>query len=261
MAKVSVIIPVKDATDKYLKECIESIDNQTFNDTEVIVCSGGSILDARKQGISRAQGEFIIMVDSDQTLSRDVIARCVYALENGADGVTWFERARNPQTWLEKVIAYDKELFHSAQDDDPVYGSAIPRAFKVEFLRRIKWDELPPVTFEHSILHKQIVDMGAKIVFIDAVVWHREPRTVKELWRKFHRYGYYYIQALRVERRLVLNHSKPRRVYFTRKALKHPVLYIGLWVHWGIKALAAGLGALSYLKCEFVYNCAGRKHE
>ena len=41
MAKVSVIIPVYN-TEKYLKECLDSVINQTFNDIEIICINDGS---------------------------------------------------------------------------------------------------------------------------------------------------------------------------------------------------------------------------
>ena len=41
MVKISVIIPVYN-TEKYLKECLDSIVNQTFTDIEIICINDGS---------------------------------------------------------------------------------------------------------------------------------------------------------------------------------------------------------------------------
>ncbi len=94
MAKVSVIIPVYN-TEKYLKECLDSVINQTFNDIEIICINDGStdgslnilteyatidsriivitqenkgVSEARNNGMEKAGGEYIMFLDSDDYL-------------------------------------------------------------------------------------------------------------------------------------------------------------------------------------------------
>lgn len=91
MPKVSVIIPIHNAQ-KHLKECLESVINQTLNDIEIICIDDGStdnslkiIKDfakkdnriiiltqqnkgagvARNLGLKKASGEFLAFIDSD----------------------------------------------------------------------------------------------------------------------------------------------------------------------------------------------------
>lgn len=93
--KVSVIIPVYN-TEKYLDSCLESVENQTLKDIEIICINDGSkdnsleilknhkskdnrikIIDqensgvsaARNAGIKKAIGEYITFVDSDDLIS------------------------------------------------------------------------------------------------------------------------------------------------------------------------------------------------
>lgn len=99
MCKISVIIPVYNA-EKYLTECVDSVLTQTFYDFEVlliddgssdnsgIICdsflkidsrikvfhkANGGVSSARNLGISQAKGEWIVFVDSDDTLTPKIL--------------------------------------------------------------------------------------------------------------------------------------------------------------------------------------------
>ena len=98
MPKLSVIVPVYN-TEKYLRECVDSILAQTFTDFELILVDDGStdgsgaICDdyaakdpriqvvhqqnggatvARRSGVRIAQGEYVTFVDSDDWIDRDM---------------------------------------------------------------------------------------------------------------------------------------------------------------------------------------------
>jgi glycosyltransferase involved in cell wall biosynthesis len=245
---ISIIIVARNLKDPKLADCLESISMQTHKDYEVIIETEGTIQEARKEAIKRAKGEWICLVDSDQWLMPDLLDYCISLCEEGEyDGVTWTERAKSTDTFMEKVIDYDKKLFHAAQDDDPIKGAAEPRFFRASFLKQLDWDKLPPVTFELTFINKQVNDMGANIGFINkTLALHNEPKNTIELFRKFFRYGYYYLPALAIDRGTILSHSSPRRVYFSLKAISHPILYWGLWYSYFIKAIASALGAISY---------------
>lgn len=110
MPKLSVVIPVYNS-EKYLKRCIESVLNQTYEDLEIICVDDGSkddsgkmldkyaesdsrlvvvhqgnqgVSSARKTAISKASGEFITFVDSDDYIDLDYYSQLMpYVL--GAD--------------------------------------------------------------------------------------------------------------------------------------------------------------------------------
>lgn len=110
MDKVTIISGVYNA-EKYLKECLDSIVNQSYQNFEVILIvnaskdksrnivqeyekkytkiirafyteeklgAGGS----RKFGLSKATGEYICFVDCDDVLEKDAIAKMMYIAEN-----------------------------------------------------------------------------------------------------------------------------------------------------------------------------------
>lgn len=253
---------------KTLVKCLDSVKAQTYKNYEIVIMDSYSkdktleiakeyeakivfaptLASARKSGSDASSGDFIFILDSDQILEPNVLELCVKACtEEGFDGVTLFEKSLiTKNTFVERVIAYDKEIFHSLQDDDPIRGTAIPRFFRASFFKRVEFEKNPPITFEHTIIHQKIVEMGAKIKFVDAYIWHHETTTIREVARKFFRYGYYYIPAYKFNKSLAIHHSMPRRTYFHYKALKNPVLFIGLFYVYFVKAISAALGALSY---------------
>lgn len=94
MPKFSIVIPVYNVED-YIKECLDSIMNQTFKDYEVIVVNDGTkdnsmdivkkykvktinqenggLSAARNNGAKHAKGEYLLFIDSDDTIEPDLL--------------------------------------------------------------------------------------------------------------------------------------------------------------------------------------------
>ena len=114
MAEVSVIVPVYQV-EKYLRQCLDSILNQTFNDMEIILIDDGSkdnsgkicdeyalkdnrvkvihqdnmgLSDARNSGMNQMSGNYFMFVDSDDYVSEQMIEKLyTSAVETDADVV------------------------------------------------------------------------------------------------------------------------------------------------------------------------------
>lgn len=99
MDVVTVVVPVYNV-EHYLRECLESIINQTYQDLQIILVDDGStdssniicdeyalrdkrvqvihkdnrgLSDARNKGIDLANGEYITFIDSDDVIEQDMI--------------------------------------------------------------------------------------------------------------------------------------------------------------------------------------------
>ena len=108
---ISVIVPVYNV-EKYLEECLDSIQNQTYSDIEVILVNDGStdkskeicgkyckqdnrfqLLNQENQGLSAARnsgvaastGEFIAFVDSDDIILPNYLETLMYYMREDVD--------------------------------------------------------------------------------------------------------------------------------------------------------------------------------
>lgn len=262
---VSVNIPTYNSGET-LEECLRSISDQSYPNVETIIIDSksqdgtltiarrhhariyfaDSLSGARLEGIRESKGDYILLVDSDQVVDIDVIAKCVEMCERERfDAVTLFERSIiKENSFVEKVVAYDKWLIHISKDDDVNYGAAIPRFFRAESLKKVR---IPPglVTFDHNLLYATAMRNKSRVGFLDAYIYHHEPSSWSGLARKFLRYGTRYSRAFRVNRKLVAFHSMPRRAYFSKRALRDPSLFVGLLALYCVKAIATIAGAMT----------------
>lgn len=124
MPKFSIIIPVYNV-EKYIKKCIESVFNQTDDSYEVIVVNDGSndnsidlikdynvklinqtnkgLSAARNIGAKEANGEYLIFLDSDDYIDKDLIKYLKENTKNNPDLIryqirTVFENYENSTT-------------------------------------------------------------------------------------------------------------------------------------------------------------------
>ena len=101
--KVSIILPVYNV-EKYIKECLDSLVNQSYKNIEIIVVNDGSpdnsqkIIDeyskeykevksytkenggvssARNLGLDKATGDYVMFVDGDDYVSKDIISKLI----------------------------------------------------------------------------------------------------------------------------------------------------------------------------------------
>lgn len=176
MVKISVIIPVYNA-EKYLKECLDSVCNQTLTDIEIICvddgsCDGSSkILDeyskdkrivvvnqtnqgsaiARNKGLDIARGEYVAFLDADDIYinSKSLEMMLDAAGRHGADMVSANLDFITPERQVTANPHYEKGTFHyfdsECEIDPDDYG--IPfyfykNLFRAELIGDIRFPNL-----------------------------------------------------------------------------------------------------------------------
>lgn len=108
MKKVSIILPIYNV-ENYLERCVETVLGQTYEEIEVILVDDGATDDsgkicddlakkdtrirvihkqngglssARNIGYQAATGEYLMYIDSDDAIKKDLVERCVKSIED-----------------------------------------------------------------------------------------------------------------------------------------------------------------------------------
>ena len=137
MPAISIIIPVYNV-EKYLRRCLDSVQNQTFQDWEAICVNDGSpdnsaailseyaardgrfkivtkenggLSDARNAGMRHAQGEFIMYLDSDDFIHPQTMEIAHFlAVRDGSDIVSFtYDRIYRPQLMVRHILKMDTD--------------------------------------------------------------------------------------------------------------------------------------------------------
>lgn len=173
MIDISVIMPVFNS-EKYLKEALDSLLEQTFQRFEIICVDDGSIdgsleilasyseMDerirvimqehtgaaaARNAGFLHAQGEYVIFLDADDIFGKEMLAKIVQkAKKTKADVILFGAKRYDDRTkeviytpwYLKRELLPDKEVFSRKDMDGRVLELTIPspwtKAFRKQFL-------------------------------------------------------------------------------------------------------------------------------
>lgn len=190
MTKISVIIPVYNI-EKYLRECLDSVSNQTLKDIEIICIDDGStdsspdILNeyskkdkrikiitqenkgqssARNLGIKESQGEYIAFVDSDDFINPDMLEKLyLKAKDNNLDMV------------MCKIATYDNQT-REIKDNVWYYMLGVFRDFEKEIFNH---DDTKEFTCHIAVtpfnkLYKNSLLKDNAILFPEGVIFEDE---------------------------------------------------------------------------------------
>jgi glycosyltransferase involved in cell wall biosynthesis len=204
---VSVLIPTYNS-ERTIGECIESVKLQTCSNIEIIVIDNYSSDQTRNTaekhgaktleigpersaqmnyGVSHARGKYILRIDSDMVLDKDLIEKCLQLCQRGAQAVVVpvLPHPKGPNNfWVSCRMLEQKMLL-----DDMV--NVAPRFIdRSVFLAVGGYDEAI-VAWEDYDLHNRLLKSGYHVSLLqDSALWHLgEASSLREVVIKMVNYG------------------------------------------------------------------------
>lgn len=178
MPTVSVIVPVY-KVEPFLEECIDSILNQTFDDFELILVDDGSpdncpkicdeyartdkrvvvihkenggLSSARNAGLDVAKGRYVLFVDSDDYVKKELLSTCVQKIqETNADIVRFgYTKIRNDKSVIHDTSLKNNSFFFNNSEDKLKFICENLLTFKIPFT---SWSALYDnrIIMEHNL--------------------------------------------------------------------------------------------------------------
>lgn len=201
--EVSVVIPIKDETDPYISQCLESLEKQNYCGLfEVVVTKGGNRAQARNLGIEQAKGEIIAFIDSDCVASEDWLSTLVDSLKKdktlgGVGGINFSPAERS---CLGKAIDFVFSSYLGSLGSTSLYEpskskfvnalACINSAFWRDILNEIDGFDEEFELCEDTNLSYKVRRAGYKLLFDPKIlVWHYRRDTVKRFAKQFFSYG------------------------------------------------------------------------
>ncbi|RHF73887.1 glycosyltransferase [Fusobacterium mortiferum] len=193
--KISVIIPVY-GVEKYIRQCLESIINQTYKNLEIIVVNDGTkdnsmkiveeylsderikiinkqnggLSSARNRGIEEATGDYISFIDSDDWIDLNMYKElCSQLIDEDILIYRFFnyDNKKNEIMEEKKVDIYSKnKMIRNKYLYAGLPYSCWSKLYKREYLEKNKFKFLE-IFYEDVVWNLQTIFLTEKIKFID----------------------------------------------------------------------------------------------
>ena len=204
---VSVLIPTYNS-ESTIDACIRSVKAQTYTNIEIIVIDNFSSdktisiaesLNAKtftkgpersaqmNYGVFSAKGKYILRVDSDMVLDKNLVERCLELCKKGSEAVVVpvLPHPNGPRNfWVSCRILEQKMLV-----DDMV--NVAPRFIDRRIFLKVGGYDETIVAWEDYDLHNRLIRSGCKVSsLLDSALWHLgEPSSLKEVVVRMIKYG------------------------------------------------------------------------
>lgn len=235
--KYSIIVPVYNRPDE-VDELLESLSSQTFKDFEVVIVEDGSKItckdvcdkyanilhlhyyykensgpgQSRNYGVERANGEYVLIVDSDAVAPAGFMQAIDDELQRQpSDAWGGPDAAHESFTDVQKAISYAMTSFFTTggiRGGKKQLDKFYPRSFNLG-IRREAYLALGGFTktrFSKMSLYGEDIDFSIRIykagyscrLFPEAWVWHKRRTDFRKFWRQVYNSGYARINLWRM---------------------------------------------------------------
>ena len=231
--KYSIIVPVYNRPEE-VGELLESLSNQTLRDFEVIIVEDGSVKtckdvcdkyadilvlhyyakensgpgQSRNYGAERANGEYIIILDSDVVLPKGYVEAIDKSLSSEKEDIVAFgapDAAHPSFTPVQKAISYSMTSFFTTggiRGGKAKLDKFYPRSFNMGIRRDVylQLSGFSKMRFGEDIdFSYRIVETGYRPrLFPEAWVWHKRRTDFKKFFRQVYNSG---IARINLEKR------------------------------------------------------------
>ncbi len=253
---ISVIIPVYNV-EKYLKECIDSVLCQTYENYEIILVDDGStdmsgkicdeyaekhdritvihkenggLSDARNTGLSLAKGEYIYFLDSDDYIIPEAFKELVSVIEKENSNFVFFdaksfEDGSNSYNIEQRYIR--KKEYETAKGEKVLsdlfnnqeYHSSVPLCFmKKNLLEKESLNFMQGIFYEDTIFTYELFMSASVVSYCSKALYHRRYRKASIMTSQKNKKYFYSICRVYED---VLNFSKQENKFHLEVAKKY----------------------------------------
>lgn len=262
--KVSIIVPVY-KVENYLNACVESIINQTYQDLEIILVDDGSpdncpkmcddwakkdkrikvihkenggLSSARNSGIEMSTGDFLMFVDSDDSINPQIIEILVKIQQDTLSDIamcSWkkVQDINKPNNKKYNSESIDFVVFSKNDVFDLLYNKKVPlimaawaKLYKKDLFKNIRY----PVGLIHedeAVIH-EILHICNKLSYVDYQMYNNTQRGDSITATSFSIKRLSILQIFK-ERIAFIEKNRPD---FLDKAIHHYIRILILYYHY-----------------------------
>jgi len=235
--KYSIIVPVYNRPDE-VDELLESLTSQTLKDFEVVIVEDGSKItckdvcdkyanilhlhyyykensgpgQSRNYGVERANGEYVLIVDSDAVAPAGFMQAIDDELKRQpSDAWGGPDAAHESFTDVQKAISYAMTSFFTTggiRGGKKQLDKFYPRSFNLGIRREayLALGGFSKIRFSKMSLYGEDIDFSIRIykagyscrLFPEAWVWHKRRTDFRKFWRQVYNSGYARINLWRM---------------------------------------------------------------
>ena len=235
--KYSIIVPVYNRPDE-VDELLESLSSQTLKDFEVVIVEDGSKItckdvcdkyanilhlhyyykensgpgQSRNYGVERANGEYVLIVDSDAVAPAGFMQAIDDELKRQpSDAWGGPDAAHESFTDVQKAISYAMTSFFTTggiRGGKKQLDKFYPRSFNLGIRREayLALGGFSKTRFSKMSLYGEDIDFSIRIykagyscrLFPEAWVWHKRRTDFRKFWRQVYNSGYARINLWRM---------------------------------------------------------------